>query len=123
MNARDLSSVSLEELLRQYEFAARAHSDGTTGGDYKKANDAYDRIGKLRQEILTRGDAGRAGILHLLTINDDRVRIWASAHALEFAPKIAEPILQQLQQGEPGPLRLSAEYTLRAWRLGQLHFP
>lgn len=61
-------------------------------------------------------------MLPLLASDDRGVRAWAGAHALEFAPGEAEPVLLQL--GETQDLiGFGADITLREWRAGRLRFP
>lgn len=50
------------------------------------------------------------------------VRVWAAAHALEFAPERGEPVLSHVA-AEKGILSFNARMTLEVWRAGDLRFP
>lgn len=120
MSAPDLQRATLEELIREYELSASAHGQALAAGDHRSANRAHDRIASTYRELRRRAAASH--LLPLLRSEDENVRAWVGAHALEFAPEQGEPVLQGLM-ARPGLLRLQAEYTLKAWREGTLKFP
>jgi hypothetical protein len=57
-------------------------------------------------------------LLPLLEDSDVHVRMWAAAHALEFAPSEAEPVLASIGK-LPGLAGLSARMTLQEWQKGR----
>jgi hypothetical protein len=104
-----------------YAGAAAAHGRATVEGDSKRANDAHDRLAAVYRELRDEGQRGR--LLPLLSHADVAVRVWAAAHALEFAPDQGERVLEQIAATEQGILGFDAKQTLNVWRQGDLSFP
>jgi hypothetical protein len=120
MSTLDLERASIEELIREYELSASSHGRALAAGDHRSANRAHDRLARTYRELRSR--SATSHLLPLLKSEDENVRVWVGAHALEFAPEQGEPVLLGLMT-RPGLLRLQAEYTLKAWREGTLKFP
>jgi hypothetical protein len=120
MSVRNLQGASIEELIQEYEQAAAAHGRALAAGDHRSANRAHDKVANAYRELRRRAAAPQ--LLPLLRSEDENVRAWVAAHALEFAPEPGEPVLLGLT-ARPGLLRVQAEYTLKAWREGTLKFP
>jgi Domain of unknown function (DUF2019) len=120
MNLRKLQGASTEELVQEYAQAAAAHGKALAAADPRSANRAYDRIAGAYRELRRRAETSH--LLPLLKSDDDNVRGWVAAHALEFAPEQGEPVMLGFA-ARPGRLRTRAEYTLKAWREGTLEFP
>lgn len=114
------SRAALNELVEAYRGAASVHGRASTTGDYRRANAEADVIAAVYRELRAR-DA-REVLLPLVDDEDEGVRGWAAAHALEFAPAAGEQALESLSTGA-GPLAFSATMTLREWREGRLVFP
>jgi hypothetical protein len=64
-----------------YADAASAHGRATAAGE---SNCANDRLAAIYREL--RHEGQRERLLPLLEHADAAVRVWAAAHALEFAP-------------------------------------
>jgi hypothetical protein len=109
---------STEQLVAIYRQAAleHSHSDGAAG------NAAADRIAAVYRELRSRGLEHQKRLLPLLLREDDGVRVWAAAHALEFEPRQGEAILSEIAKGM-GMKAFSAKMALKSWREGNLHFP
>jgi hypothetical protein len=120
MNVRNIQGASIEELVQEYEQSAIAYGQALNAADHRAANRAADRIIGAYRELRSRAAASH--LLPLLRSEDDYVRSFVAAHALEFAPEQGEPVLQELA-ARPGLRRTPAEYTLKAWREGTLKFP
>lgn len=120
MNVRNLQEASVEDLVQEYEQGAAAHGKALAAGDHRSANRAHDKIASAYRELRRR--AAALYLLPLLESEDENVRVWVAAHALEFAPEKGEPVLLEFTE-RPGLLRIEAEYTLKAWREGTLKFP
>lgn len=112
----------IDELVAKYVAAAIRHRDASVEGDPGAANLAYDVIAKTFRELRSVGSEGDSALLRLLGHEDARVRGWAAAHALEVAPKLGEPTLEQLARAG-GLLGFDAEMVLAEWRRGNLRFP
>jgi hypothetical protein len=85
MTRRNLQKASLEELVHEYEQAAAAHGKALAAGSHRAANRAHDRLAAVYRELRRRAEAPR--LLPLLGSQDENVRLWVAAHALEFAPE------------------------------------
>jgi len=109
---------AVESLVAEYQSAAARHGSAKSA---RAANSAAEKIASIYRDLRQRGE--RAQLLPLLTDENPSVRSWAAAHALEFAPKQAVPVLGALANGPLGSLRASASMTLREWRAGRLTFP
>ena len=123
MSEIDAASAPIQELIESYRAAAQRHATASASGRHRVANRNFDSLATLYRELKSRGDPGRNALRSLLRDAVSAVRMWAAAHSLEFAAEEAEPVLLALATGAPGPLRLSAEMTLRQWQKGQLKFP
>jgi hypothetical protein len=120
MNVRNLQRASTEELVQEYEQAAVAYGQALAAADHHAANRAHDRIASAYRELRSRAAASH--LLPLLRSENENVRSFVAAHALEFAPEQGEPVLMGFAS-RPGRLRTPAEYALKAWREGTLKFP
>lgn len=109
-----------DELVTYYSDAARAHGEATFVGNPKAANKAADIVAAIYRELRTR--RAQQFLVPLLYSNEPYVRNWAAAHALEFAPEQAEPVLEAFV-GSRGFLAIDARMTLKLWREGKLNFP
>lgn len=117
-----MSNQDAESLLAKYAAAAIAHRDASATGDYRTANREHEVLARTYRELRSLGNRGETALESLLRHQDARVRAWAAAHALEFAPDLAEPVLQELVN-TGGLLGFGAEMTLSEWRKGNLRFP
>ena len=95
----NLNSLPIERLIAVYREAAKIHRAASREGDHEKANPAYERLAGLMREWRRRGEAEHTAFLELLNDPSLDVRGWAAAHALEFAPDQAEPILEEIESG------------------------
>jgi hypothetical protein len=122
MSRTDVASSTIEELVEAYRRAAAAHGQATSDGDHRAANRHHDVIAKIYRELRSRGPSAQSALVPLIHDANDGVRSWAAAHALEFAPERAEPVLEKLAAGS-GLVGFAAEMTLEMWRKGELKFP
>ena len=113
----------LLELVGEYAAAASLHDKGTRAGDRNLTNRSHDRLASVYRTLRGRGIDAQNTLLTLLEHADPAVRLWAGAHALEFASEHGEPVLNALAAGPPSPEQLDAKYTLMQWRDGTLKFP
>jgi hypothetical protein len=110
------SKKSVDETLRLYRDAAL----GTGSQDPKVNNRSADEL-HICYKQLRDSEEGRAGIVRLISDSNPHVRVWAAAHSLFWAPEIARPALEALQDSA-GPASLSAKWTLREFDNGSLSF-
>lgn len=122
MKQRELRDDNSESLVVQYKDAAMHHGLATQAGDFETANAQYEIIAAVYRELRSRGSKAQIGLLGLFTDRNPDVRLWASTHALEFAPEQAEPILRDLMRSG-GLVGFNAEMTLTEWKDGNLIFP
>lgn len=117
------SGEQLTDLVKLYAEAAAAHGRATESGDHVQANKQHDVVASIYRELRRRGSDSQAALLSLLSHPDPGVRCWVASHALEYAPKLAEPVLSELSRGSPSFVRFGAELTLERWTKGTLRFP
>ena len=115
MNDQDFAGI-----LEDYVQTAIQHGKATDDGDSNLANNAYDHLDELFQEILV--SERRRELLPLLDHEDPSVRSKAAFHTLTIEPTLAEAALEAVAAG-PGLIGFSAEITLSQWRLGKLKAP
>jgi hypothetical protein len=108
-----------DSLVTRYAEAASRHGEVTLAGTETRIEDA-DEIASVYAELRRRD--GRSALLPLLDADEPGVRVWAAAHALEFAPDKGEVVLVQLSQREDV-IGFTAATTLDEWRAGRLWFP
>jgi len=109
-------------LLQHYVSVAIAHSNATRTANYHAANSQYDTLQTIYRELRSRGASVQRTLLALLDHPNNGVRGWAAFHALEFASKEAEPVLEDLSKMS-GIEGFTWEVTLEEWRKGTLKFP
>ncbi len=83
----------------------------------KCTHDMREYFSALRQS-----EEGRQAITALMAHDNPRVRLWAAAHSLEWAPQAAQAMLEEERDGG-GPVSFEAKWTLREYhRKGHLSF-
>jgi hypothetical protein len=116
-------SIAIDQLLEDYKDAAMAHRHASREGDQERANPAYERLASVIRELRNRTEKEQEAFLDLLDDPSIEVRGWAAAHALEFVPDRAEPVLERIASGPESLEEFSARMVLREWRGGRLRFP
>ena len=111
------------ELVTRYVDAASRNGSATLRSDEEEANRAHDELAEIYRELRRRGGDDQAALLGLLDHEDTGVRLWAAAHALEFAPERGEPVLRRTRAEMKNLLGFVAGMTLARWREGALEFP
>lgn len=117
-----LRYISPGKLMTAYTTAATRYGHALSRCDFKEANKQADRLRKLYLALRRRPRNSRVALLlPLLNHIQFGVRLWAAAHALEFAPQLAEPVLHRLM-GAKGLASQIAAATLRDWHSGDSNF-
>ena len=116
------SSVPIEALVTEYADSAASHGRLVENGRPEEANVHAENVADIYRELRRRGSAAQHALLPLLKSPDTNVRVWASAHALEFDPAEGEQTLSELA-ALPGIVAFNAKMTLDVWRRGELSFP
>lgn len=117
-----LAAATLDTLIAQYRIAASRHHEATVHGDHISANRSHELLAAAYRELRRRGGDAQRQLLPLLAEDDYGVRMWAAAHALEFAPDEGRRALERLVS-EPGIAGFTARITLESWAAGTLRFP
>ena len=108
----------LEETLQSYREAAIGHADP----DPAKANVWHGRLHAC-YKVLRETEEGRKAIASLMADADPRVRGWAAAHCLQWFPKSARVVLEELRDEDvPWQVSFDAEMTLKEYDKGRLTF-
>src|SRR5438105_3206183 len=103
-------AASISELVAEYERAASAHGVATRTGDRTMSNRAHHRLSSVYRILRERGLDAQKALLPLLDNVDPAVRLWAGAHALEFAPDQGRETLAILESGTASPEQMAAKY-------------
>jgi HEAT repeat protein len=119
----DYQNRSTDELTEELAALASDRGDALRANDPKRANARFQRMAGIYQEIRNRGIAAQRRVLSLLDNKDPYVRLSAATYALEFGAQRALPVLQEIDQKEPGTLGFTAGMTLKQWKKGELRFP
>jgi hypothetical protein len=117
------AKLDVAELVESYRHAAESHTRSTETGDSDSANRAAYGLAVIYSELRRRGRDAQERLLPLLHDQSSGVRLWAGAHALEFAPSEGALVLESLAAKGAGILGLSAAMTLKEWCEGRLRFP
>jgi hypothetical protein len=110
------------ELIAIYQRAAADHGAATEHGDARSANREHDVVASIYSELRHRGTDAQLLLLRLIHDPDMSVCGWAAAHALEFAPQLAEARLREIADTK-GPAGFAARMVIEQWQAGQLAFP
>ena len=105
---------SVQHLIMNYREAA----ERTANADVDVANHWVDVLLACRKE-LRNSQEGREELTSLMSDPNPRVRGWAAAHCLAWAPEIARACLQALVNAD-GPLAFDAKWTLKEYDAGNL---
>lgn len=100
---------------QEYVEAAIAHEAGTDVGDEKIANQAAERLLKLRDRLYELADHGESVLTKLLAHPSSNVARWAASHLLPVNEEVAVRALERLAE-EDGIGGFDALMTLQTWR-------
>jgi hypothetical protein len=122
MNRPNFKKMTVTELVLEYACAAEQYGR-FVGINSKTTNRQAAIIAGCYRELRARGKDEQRALLNLLEGNNEEfVRCWVGAHALEFAPEVGEPTLSELSK-KPSFVGFVARETLGRWKEGQLKFP
>jgi hypothetical protein len=114
----DLLIATVSDLCALFRDRACSHGAAISRGSHRAANRAHDDLHQIALELRRRGET--ESLASLLSDTEVATRLWAAKYSLDLLPSHAEATLEALAAGEPGPIRLTAEVTLEAWRRGDL---
>lgn len=106
------------EPLERYREAAMAHGEASTEGNARRANRAFGRLTRIRQQLRQAGPEQARSILTLLDDESVFVRKAAAVDALELAPEAGVQVLRAIAEGPVSPTRGSADTLLDQWMNG-----
>lgn len=101
-------------------MAAAAQVAATENGDYKKGNNAFDRVIHILKHLKELGKLNE--LEALLSDSNVGVRMFAAYGLLPTLPKIAVPVLKEISQREDIH-SLTAKATLEQWEQDTLIYP
>ncbi len=112
---------NISEALTDFRLAAATQVVATESGDYKKGNNAFDRIIQILKYLKGLGKTNE--LEALLSDSNVGVRmfccLWLTA---DIYPKIAVPILKEISLREDIS-SLTAKTTLEQWEQNTLIYP
>lgn len=106
--------------LTTLRMAAAAQVAATECGDYKKGNNAFDRVIHILKYLKGLGKMNELEVL--LSDSNVGVRMFAAYGLLPTSPKIAVPVLKKISQREDIH-SLTAKATLEQWEQDTLIYP
>ena len=111
---------NISKALTDFRLAAATQAAATECGDYKKGNNAFDRIIKILKYLKELGKLNE--LEALLPDSNIGVRMFAAYGLLSTSPKIAVPVLKEISQREDIH-SLTAKATLEQWEQDTLIYP
>lgn len=108
------------DLIEKYRKLARDYAEGVRNSNPKKTNRAHDALWEVLKQIV--GASCDHRLFDLYGDEEPWVQTWAAAHTLEIDETRAISKLQSLADAGIKGLSLSAEYTIKEWRSGELNF-
>ena len=111
---------NISDALTAFRLAATTQVVATENGDYKKGNNAFDRIIQILKYLKGLGKMNE--LEALLSDSNVGVRMFAAYGLLPTSPKIAVPVLKEISQREDIH-SLTAKMTLEQWEQGTLIYP
>lgn len=115
MNTRDLKKLTVEELVDGYQKAAKSHGSATAVHNTREANKAYARVNLFSKELRRRGVDAQRALLPLLTAGDLEVMVCVATDALEFAPDVAQEVLEKVIEAKVD-CSIHAYLILNEWK-------
>ena len=110
----------ISKALTAFRMAEAAQVAATERGDYKKGNNAFDRIIQILKYLKGLGKMNE--LEGLLSDSNVGVRMYAAYGLLPTSPKIAVPVLKEISQREDIH-SLTAKATLEQWEQDTLIYP
>lgn len=111
---------NISKALTDFRLAATTQVVATESGDYKKGNNAFDRIIQILKYLKGLGKMNELEVL--LSDSNVGVRMFAAYGLLPTSPKIAVPVLKEISQREDIH-SLTAKMTLEQWKQNTLMYP
>ena len=110
----------ISKALTTFRMAAAIQVAATECGDYKKGNNAFDRVIHILKYL--KGLEKMNELEALLSDSNVGVRMFAAYGLLSTSPKIAVPVLKEISQREDIH-SLTAKMTLEQWEQNTLMYP
>jgi hypothetical protein len=104
------------ERLKEYREAAIGASDRNPERQNEWARRVHESYKALRET-----EAGKKGIIALMSDPSPYVRLWAASHSLQWVPENAQLVLEALRDSG-GPGSFTAKWTLIQFKGGKLSF-
>ena len=108
---------NISNALTAFRMAAITQVVATESGDYKKGNNAFDRIIKILKYLKELGKMNE--LEALLSDSNVGVRMFAAYGLLSTYPKIAVPVLKEISLRED----IHSLTALEQWEQGTLIYP
>ena len=109
---------TVEELIATYRSTAIAWD--AMQNDSSKANPLFKTLHAIYKQ-LRENQAGRDAITAMMKDANPGVRVSAASHSLAWAAGPAMAALEEMEKTGPGLYRVTAKYTLKAFREGKLN--
>jgi hypothetical protein len=107
------------KLLEEFRAAAVGYGEALEIGHHKAANQAASLGGRLKKEIVARGNPTVGCLLKMLDDRNPWIRLAAAATTLDIEPERAYQVLAELQ-AFPKAIGSAAFTVIRMWETGDL---
>jgi hypothetical protein len=91
-----------QDLIRLFAEASIARNAAIMSANAQLGNKYYDTMERIYDELKARGPDAQRLLLTLLDHVEPCIRCDAAMYALEFAPKVAVPVLRSLESTRGG---------------------
>ncbi|WP_320043621.1 DUF2019 domain-containing protein [uncultured Desulfobacter sp.] len=112
---------NIHNYIREYIEAAIEYGEGIQNGDTKRSDKYFDKIEKLYNKLRMLGDSGLDELSVLLNHEKESVKLWASAHLLNYSKYESYKVLEDIKDSG-SILGLTAEITLDQWKHGNIKY-
>lgn len=114
-----MTNQRLNQIKERYSDAARSYGECILEG--QDSDQYFDAVEKAFVELKAYGKDGLDRIADLLRAEDEGVRLWASAHLLNYPEYHSLPVLEEVSKSQTM-LALTAMLTIEQWRNGKIKY-
>lgn len=111
----------LDQIIESYISFATGYAESVTAGNSKEGDRFFDKIEGAFVAIKCYDSNGLSRLATLMQHEDQGVRLWSSAHLLNYPEYQSEKVIIDIINSETI-LGLTAEITYEMWKSGSLEY-
>ncbi len=123
MRKSQLKTLATERLVEEFRRLSAEHGHALEAANARAANRKFPTLVAIIKELRSRGPEAERQLLELLSDPEPSTRDWTASAVLDFAPREAEQVLEELVRTQIGIPRFTARWTLEQWREGTYNPP